>query len=127
MQYIRVKPQGPAANVVEVTLYALGRQAIAARNSGITPQFVVAIPFRAKFCVLPQMRLQDLWCIGDRGAEFPGERWRKSLKGECIRLGTPCRWKLGGGWCNVEHHNKVCLNRAIGYIKPRDILAGASG
>jgi transposase InsO family protein len=54
------------------------------------------------------------------------ERWHKSLKGECIRPGTPlsmddARRMVDG--C-VEHYNNVRLNSAIGYITPKDRLAG---
>ena len=54
------------------------------------------------------------------------ERWHKSLKGECIRPGTPLSLedarRLVQGY--VEHYNKVRLNSAIGYIAPKDMLAG---
>jgi hypothetical protein len=54
------------------------------------------------------------------------ERWHKSLKGECIRPGTPLSLedalRLVEGY--VEHYNNVRLNSAIGYITPKDILAG---
>jgi putative transposase len=54
------------------------------------------------------------------------ERWDKSLKRECIRPGTPLSLedarRLVEGY--VEHYNNVRLNRAIGYIKPKDMLAG---
>ena len=54
------------------------------------------------------------------------ERWRKSLKGECIRPGTPLSLedarRLVEGY--VEHYNNVRLNSAIGYIAPKDMLAG---
>ncbi|MGC2765073.1 MAG: integrase core domain-containing protein [Candidatus Acidiferrum sp.] len=54
------------------------------------------------------------------------ERWHKSLKGECIRPGTPLSLedarRLVKGY--VEHYNNVRLNSAIGYITPRDMLAG---
>ncbi|MGA8073865.1 MAG: integrase core domain-containing protein [Candidatus Acidiferrales bacterium] len=54
------------------------------------------------------------------------ERWRKSLKWECIRPGTPLSLedarRLVEGY--VEHYNNVRLNRAIGYITPKDMLAG---
>ena len=46
------------------------------------------------------------------------ERWHKSLKGECIRPGTPLSLEdarcLVEGY--VEHYNNVRLNSAIGYI-----------
>ena len=54
------------------------------------------------------------------------ERWHKSLKGECIRPGTPLSLedarRLVGGY--VEHYNNVRLNSATGYITPKDMLAG---
>jgi len=54
------------------------------------------------------------------------ERWHKSLKGECIRPGTPLSLedarRLVEGY--VEHYNDVRLNSAIGYVTPRDMLAG---
>jgi putative transposase len=54
------------------------------------------------------------------------ERWHKSLKGECIRPGTPLSLedarRLVEGY--VEHYNDVRLNSAIGYITPKDRLAG---
>jgi len=53
------------------------------------------------------------------------ERWHKSLKGECIRPGTPLSFedarRLVEGY--VEHYNDVRLNSAIGYITPKDMLA----
>lgn len=60
--------------------------------------------------------------------QSPGkiERWRKSLKGECIRPGTPLSLEdarsLVSGY--VDHYNNVRLNSATGYIPPKDILAG---
>ena len=54
------------------------------------------------------------------------ERWHKSLKGECIRPGTPLSLedarRLVQGY--VEHYNNVRLNSAIGFITPKDMLAG---
>jgi len=54
------------------------------------------------------------------------ERWHKSLKGECIRPGVPLSLedarRLVQGY--VEHYNTVRLNSAIGYITPKDMLAG---
>jgi putative transposase len=54
------------------------------------------------------------------------ERWHKSLKSECIRPGTPLSLadalRLVQGY--VEHYNNVRLNSAIGYITPKDMLAG---
>ncbi len=57
------------------------------------------------------------------------ERWHKSLKGECIRPGTTLSMedarRLVEGY--VEHYNNVRLNSAVGYLTPKDMLAGASG
>ena len=68
---------------------------------------------RQDFTVLPSMERQI-------------ERWHKSLKGECIRPGTPLSLedalRLVEGY--VEHYNNVRLNSAIGYITPKDTLAG---
>ena len=54
------------------------------------------------------------------------ERWHKSLKGECIRPGTPLSLddarRLVSGY--VDHYNNVRLNSATGYITPKDMLAG---
>ena len=54
------------------------------------------------------------------------ERWHKSLKGECIRPGTPLSLedarRLVEGY--VERYNNVRLNSAIGYITPKDMLGG---
>ena len=53
------------------------------------------------------------------------ERWHKSLKGGCIRPGTPLSLedarRLVEGY--GEHYNDVRLNSAIGYITPKDMLA----
>jgi putative transposase len=53
------------------------------------------------------------------------ERWHKSLKSECIRPGTPLSLddarRLLNGY--VEHYNNG-LNSAIGYVTPKDRLAG---
>jgi putative transposase len=54
------------------------------------------------------------------------ERWHKSLKGECIRPGTPLSLEDARRLveCYVEHYNNVRLNSAVGYITPKDMLAG---
>ena len=54
------------------------------------------------------------------------ERWHKSLKGECIRPGTPLSMKDARRLVEsyVEHYNDVRLNSAIGYISPKNMLAG---
>jgi len=54
------------------------------------------------------------------------ERWHKSLKGECMRPGTPLSLddarRLVSGY--VDHYNNVRLNSATGYITPKDMLTG---
>lgn len=54
------------------------------------------------------------------------ERWHKSIKGECIRPGTPLTpedaRRLINGY--VDHYNTVRLHSAIGYVTPADMLAG---
>jgi putative transposase len=54
------------------------------------------------------------------------ERWHKSLKGECIRPGTPLSLDDARRLVEeyVEHYNNVRLNSATGYITPKDMLAG---
>jgi len=54
------------------------------------------------------------------------ERWHKSLKGECIRPGTPLSLDDARRLVEdyVDHYNNVRLNSAIGYITPKDMLAG---
>jgi putative transposase len=54
------------------------------------------------------------------------ERWHKSLKGECIRPGTPLSLddarRLVAGY--VQHYNEVRLHSAIGFVTPRAKLEG---
>jgi putative transposase len=54
------------------------------------------------------------------------ERWHKSLKGECIRPGTPLSLDDAGRLVSayVDHYNNVRLNSATGYITPKDMLVG---
>jgi transposase InsO family protein len=54
------------------------------------------------------------------------ERWHKSLKGECIRPGTPLTQEDGQRLIQeyVEHYNTVRLHSAVGYVTPADMLAG---
>ena len=54
------------------------------------------------------------------------ERWHKSLKGECIRPGTPLSLDDARRLVEdyVEHYNNARLNSAVGYITPKDMLAG---
>ena len=54
------------------------------------------------------------------------ERWHKSLKGECIRPGTPLSLEDAQRLVEdyVAHYNEVRLNSAVGYITPKDMLAG---
>jgi transposase InsO family protein len=54
------------------------------------------------------------------------ERWHQSLKSECIRPGTPLSLddaqRLVRSY--VEHYNTIRLNAAVGYVTPKDMLAG---
>jgi len=54
------------------------------------------------------------------------ERWHKSLKGECIRPGTPLAKQDARPLIQqyVEHYNTVRLHSAIGFVTPADVLAG---
>src|SRR5580704_5493774 len=54
------------------------------------------------------------------------ERWHKSLKGECIRPGTPLTPDDARRLIQryVEHYNTVRLHSAIGFVTPADMLAG---
>ena len=54
------------------------------------------------------------------------ERWRKSLKGECIRPRVPLTLEDARRLieCYVEHCNTVRLHSAIGFVTPADMLAG---
>jgi putative transposase len=50
----------------------------------------------------------------------------RTHEGECIRPGTPLSLddarRLVEGY--VEHYNNIRLNSAVGYITPKDVLAG---
>jgi transposase InsO family protein len=52
------------------------------------------------------------------------ERWHRSLKGECIRPGTPLSLEDARRLvtCYVAHYNTVRLHSAIGYVTPKDKL-----
>jgi transposase InsO family protein len=54
------------------------------------------------------------------------ERWHKSLKGECIRPGTPLSPEDARRLIQqyVDHYNTVRLHSAIGYVTPQDMLVG---
>jgi putative transposase len=54
------------------------------------------------------------------------ERWHKSLKGECIRPGTPLTPEDARRLIQeyVDHYNTVRLHSAIGFVTPADLLAG---
>jgi len=57
------------------------------------------------------------------------ERFHGSIKGECLRPGTPISLedavRIVGRY--VDHYNQVRLHSAIGYIAPADKLAGREG
>ena len=54
------------------------------------------------------------------------ERFHGSIKGECLRPGTPISLedavRIVGRY--VKHYNQVRLHSAIGYVAPADKLAG---
>jgi putative transposase len=54
------------------------------------------------------------------------ERWHRSIKGECIRPGTPLTVEDARGLVDgyVTHYNEVRLHSAIGYVTPKDKLEG---
>ena len=54
------------------------------------------------------------------------ERWHRSLKGECIRPGTPLTLDDARRLIlqYVDHYNTVRLHSAIGFVTPADMLAG---
>ena len=54
------------------------------------------------------------------------ERWHKTLKGECIRPGTPLSLEDARRIVAryVGHYNTVRLHSAIGYVTPQDKLLG---
>src|SRR5579864_9057400 len=53
------------------------------------------------------------------------ERWHKSLKNECIRLGTPLSLADAKRLIQqyVNRYNNVRLHSAISYVIPKDMLA----
>ncbi len=54
------------------------------------------------------------------------ERWHQSLKGECLRPGTPLSLEDARRLMQryVDHYNTVRLHSAIGFVTPQDMLAG---
>jgi len=54
------------------------------------------------------------------------ERWHKSLKGECLRPGTPLTPEDARRRIQryVDHYNTVRLHSAIGFVTPANMLAG---
>jgi hypothetical protein len=54
------------------------------------------------------------------------ERWRKSLKSECIRPGTPLSLEDARRLIQqyVGRYNYVRLHSSIGYVTPNEMLAG---
>jgi putative transposase len=57
------------------------------------------------------------------------ERFHGSIKGECLRPGTPISLEDAIRIVTkyVEHYNQVRLHSAIGYVAPADKLAGCEG
>jgi transposase InsO family protein len=54
------------------------------------------------------------------------ERWHKTVKGDCIRVQVPLSLDDARRIVTdyVDHYNNVRLHSAIGYLTPRDLLAG---
>jgi putative transposase len=54
------------------------------------------------------------------------ERFHGSIKGECLRPGTPISLDDALRIVDryVEHYNQIRLHSAIGYVAPADKLAG---
>ena len=54
------------------------------------------------------------------------ERWHKTLKGDCLRPGTPLSLDDARRLVDrfVGHYNRVRLHSALGYVTPADRLAG---
>ena len=54
------------------------------------------------------------------------ERWHRSVKGECLRPGTPLSLDDARRLVEryVAHYNQVRLHSALGYLTPADKLAG---
>ena len=54
------------------------------------------------------------------------ERWHRTLKGDCIRVLTPLSLEDARRIVAdfVEHYNAVRLHSALGYVTPKDKLAG---
>ena len=57
------------------------------------------------------------------------EHWHESLKSECIRPGRPLSLKDAKRLIQqyVDRYNNVRLHGAIGYMTPKDMLAGRRG
>ncbi len=54
------------------------------------------------------------------------ERWHRSIKGECLRPGTPLTVADARRLVDryVTHYNQIRLHSAIGYVTPKDKLEG---
>ena len=54
------------------------------------------------------------------------ERWNKSIKSECIRTGVPLCLEDADRLIRqyVTYYNEQRLHSAIGYVTPKDLLAG---
>ena len=54
------------------------------------------------------------------------ERWHKTLKGECVRPGSPLSLQEARELVEkyIQHYNEKRLHSAIGYVTPMDKLEG---
>ena len=87
------------------------------------PQFI-AKDFKEFIRVAGMTHVRTSPCYPQSNGKL--ERWHKSLKGECIRPGTPLSLedarRIIGRY--VEYYNAVRLHSSIGYVTPTDKLAG---
>jgi len=87
------------------------------------PQFI-ARDFKEFIRISGMTHVRTSRCYPESNGKI--ERWHKSLKGECIRPGTPLSpedaRRLIGRY--VDHYNTARLHSAIGYLTPQDMLGG---
>ena len=92
-------------------------------NSDNGPQFI-AKDFKEFIRISGMTHVRTSPCYPQSNGKI--ERWHKSLRGECIRPGTPL--SLDDGRRLVEgyvgHYNNIRLSSAVGYITPKDMLTG---
>ena len=87
------------------------------------PPFI-AVEFKTfiRFCGMTHVRTSPYYPQSNGKIE----RWHKSLKGECIRPGTPLSLEDARRLVKkfVMYYNQERLHSAIGYVTPKDKLEG---